>query len=798
MFRQFTSSNQTQTKMMTNMKTSNLTLKSIRLFVIAGVFITGSFQLRAQSGLSGTIVDRENHEAIPFANVALYDSTGTTLAGGAASNLAGVFKLDKIASGNYNMMVSALGYETYSKQIELNGKPGDLGMLALYHTDLQLDDVDVVVGRIKAKSESDQTTFFVSKKMQDASNTGTDILKLLPGVQVDLQQNISLEGSQNIIVLVNGMERDRSYLSQLQAEQIDRVELITTPPARYDASVTGVLNIVLTDERNAGMDGHIYLEVPVSASEVFLTPAYSLNYGIGKLNLFTSYNGEFRYFDVEESYHRTILENTAIKEIRSIQSLQQKTWSHRFHYGFDYFLNPKNELNFYAFYNPYSQELDGSAELQTSENNGWMAEKEDDDINHSGFYSLFYKHLFDEKSGHELSLDASWHHIQAENTTTYSNHETGYFQVNSVRPENHSANLKLDYSLPFSEKSKLIAGFQTRLRSMKDRSSSDFQYDENRFAVHGAFYYSVPKLEMSIGFRLEASETGSENTATNKFHELLPNAAIKYNITSSKNLKLTYRRSVSWPGFYQLNPIISVEDPFTRNSGNPDLQAETHNQITLEFSQRFNNQFLSTRLFYQNTTGAIQNLMSVNENGIFEIRQHNLGELHQAGVQVNGALSFGKFSINPYLKIFDLYTVPGQIAREYLGHRHQIAFDSGLSAFATFKNKLTASVIFQYASPLNDIQGTSFSDPLYFLSLEKTFAKGFKAGVVSGIPFAKKFTYHGTKIMANDFESRSTGTINMSSIPLWLKLSYQFSAGKKCEKMERSKESIEPEIKKGF
>lgn len=784
--------------MMTNMKISTLAPKLTRLFILACVFITISLPLRAQSALSGAIVDHENREAISFAHVALYDSTGTVLVGGAASNLAGIFTLDNILSGKYHMKVSALGYETYTKQVELNGMPVDLGRLVLDDTNLQLENIDVIAGRIKAKSESDQTTFFVSKKMQDASNTGTDILKLLPGVQVDLHQNISLEGSQNIIVLVNGMERDRSYLSQLQAGQIDKVEVITTPPARYDASVTGVLNIILANKRNAGMDGHIYLEVPVSTSEVFLTPAYGLNYGIGKFNLFTSYNGELRYFDVEESYHRIILGNSANNEIRSFQSLKQKTWSHRFHYGFDYFINPKNQLNFYAFYNPYSQELDGSAELQTSGNIGWTAEKEDDDINHSGFYSLYYKHLFDEESGHELAVDASWHHLQADNTTTFSNPVSGYFQENSISPKNNSTNLKLDYSLPFSEKYKLIAGIQTRLRTMKDRSFSEFRYEENRFAAHGAIYYRVPKLEVNLGFRLEASETASGNAASNNFYKLLPNAAVKYNITSSKNLKLTYRRSASWPGFYQLNPSVSVEDPLTVHYGNPNLQAETHHQITVEFSHRMNKQFLSTRLFYRKTSDVISNHMSVNESRIFEIQKNNLGDLHQTGIQLSGAFQFGKFGIQPYFKVFDLYSVPDQSAAESIRCRHQLAFDSGLSAFANLTNRITASVIFQYASPVNEIQETSFSDPLYFLSLEKTFAKGIKAGVVSGIPLAKTFTYHGTKVITNDFESHSSGIINMSSVPLWFKFSYQFSSGKTRDKMERSKQSIEREIRKGF
>ena len=127
-------------------------------------------------------------------------------------------------------------------------------------------------------------------------------------------------------------------------------------------------------------------------------PTYSFNYGLNKFNFYTSYNGELSYFDIIESSNRNFRDAQGTTEIMSNQFVRQKNWSHRFHYGFDYLLNEKNQINFYAFYNPYSRELDGNVEMQvTGDNIGdkyWSALKEDTDINHSSFYSLYYKHLF--------------------------------------------------------------------------------------------------------------------------------------------------------------------------------------------------------------------------------------------------------------------------------------------------------------------------------------------------------------------------------------------------------------------
>jgi hypothetical protein len=779
-------------------KSSKITLFILLLFV----FILHSKLVPAQSGytISGEIISSKNEEAVAFAHVALFDSTQTQILNGAAGNETGTFILNDVTPGTYKMQVSALGFESWTRKLEMKGNL-NLGSIPLQETNLQLKDVDVVAQRIKAKPAPDKTTFFVNRKMHESSNTGTDILKLIPGVQVDLQQNISLEGSQNIIILVDGKERDRNFLSQLPASKIDKVEVISSPSAKYDASVTGVVNIVLAREEKTGLDGHIYLEIPTSGSEIFLAPAYNLNYGSGKFNLFTSYNGDLRNFNITESYHREISGNSEISEINSTQNLRQKTWSHRFHYGFDWFINERNQLNFYGFYNPFSQELNGNVEVLSTgtETTRWLTQKEDEDLNYSGFYSLWYNHFFDKATGHELALDMSLYNLKAENATLFSNPETGYFHENMMRPQNQNIHAKLDYMLPVSEKIKLNAGLQTRITALNDRNSATFRYDETVIAGYGTFSYKTSKLETSLGIRIENQSTKLQGSENKKEIFLLPNFTAIYNLNEKQTLKLNYRRSVSWPGFYQLNSYTSVEDPFTLNSENANLRPETHNQLNLEYSRRFENHFFTARLFYHKTSDAMRNLMFLNETGLFEVQKNNLGEIRQTGIQFSGALSFGKVGVNPYLKIFDAFSKPNQLAADLqVESKHQLALESGLSAFATFKKGFTASVNFQYTSPVNQIQGNTFSDALYFFSLEKSFSKNLKAGVVSGLPLAKTFIYQGSEVATSDFNHYSKGEIHFSAIPLWIKINYRFSSGNNRQKIERSKMAPEQEKRKGF
>ena len=775
------------------------------LILLLQFLATNVHALHAREGLqfSGFVFELETREPIPFANVALFDSTGTNLLTGGISNMEGEFCIELKTPDPLKVRISAVGYETLYKNIYLKNQE-DMNPQEYFLTieEITLEGIVVIGERIRANTGAEQTTYYINKNMVDASNTGTDILKLIPGVSLDIRQNLSLEGSQNILILVDGKKRDRNYLSRLHAGQIDKVEVIANPSARYDAEITGVLNIVLVKERDAGLDGHVYLEVPGSGSETYLFPNYSLHYGFRNLNLFTSYDGEFSYFDIEESTQRQIPGGQKSFDLTSVQQVRQENWSHRFHYGFDYFMNERNQLNFYAWYNPFSQEHSGQAHtrLNGSDKNHWFAEKEDNDKNRAGYYSLFYRHLFEQESGHELSMEAAFYNLKAEHSTIFSNEETGYFLNNSMSPRHQSLNMKIDYSRPLSATMALNTGLQSRIQEMGDAGNDEFSYNSRIFAAYATFSAGISSLEASMGLRAE--NFLSENNDGNQREDLilLPGFSLNFRMSGSRNLRFFWRQRVSYPGVYQLNPVSFVEDPYSLNSGNPGLNPAFHRNLNLEYTKRFENSYISTQLFYNKSMDVINNLTWINHEGNFETRRFNLGDIHQFGAGFSGALSFSRrIGINPYLRLFSQYLKPGELALEHhIRNGYEFGFESGFAAYAGFNRDITASVLFQYASPMHHIQGNSFSGAMYFLSLEKSFAKGFKAGVVSGLPLAGAFTYHGSEVQASEFYSRSEGNIQMSTIPFWFKFTWQFSSGNKRSRIERQPENTGERRSKGF
>ncbi len=780
--------------------------KSIKRMLLTIIAISAISSIYAQPKqlLNAIIIDAISYEAVPFANLALFDLSDASIKGGSSSCMEGKVQItsNNYYTGFYQLRISAVGYETLIDTVSLNKEHTLLlDTIFLPPSQVLLDDIMIVAERIKAKTDAGKTTFFVNQNMQNASNNGTDILKLIPGVSVDIRQNIALEGSQNIIILVNGVERDKSFISQLHSGSIDKIEVINTPPSKYDADITGVLNIILNKQMDKGIEGHLYVEIPTSDSEIYLFPNYSLGYSRNKLNLYTSYNGELSYFNIKESYNRTIHNNIDINEIISSQDIRQQYWSHRFHFGFDYFLNDRNQFNFYSFYNPYSNEHSGDVQLQTFGNTpeSWGAIKEDKDMNHRSFYSLYYKHSFDKASDHELSADVHYYNFNGENITTYSNAATGYNQVNTNKPLQNSAGIKIDYALPINDNLKLFAGVQSKFNELKNKSSEQFRYNEETYAAYSGANFNIAKFEFQLGLRYEEHFSVLADS-DRKINGLMPNATINYGFSSSQNLRLSYRRSISYPQLYLLNPVITISDPLTMNYGNPYLNPVLHNNLRLEHSKRFENSFVSTSLFYNRSDNVINNLTWINENGIFETQRNNLGDIYQVGVQVSGSLSITqRVGLNPYVRLFEIYTTPNSLALHHnVSKNNEFAYELGFSAYAVFNRDIIASVFFQYASPIYNLQYSDYTSALYFLSLEKSFGNGFKTGVVSGLPLARTFTYHGAEMQNGNFDSRSEGNIIMSAVPVWFKVSYQFATGRKIAKINRASEEIEKAPRKGF
>ena len=772
---------------------------------LTGIFFSGSADAQSGSVVTGSLAERITSLSVPYAYVSLYRIADSSLARMVVSDTTGRFELPNIGPGDYQLRINVLGYNPVKKEISISGgKACETGVIFLEEYSVNPGEAVVAADKIKAKSEPDRTTYFITEKIAATSISGTDVLRSIPGVQIDLMHNISLEGSSNIMFLVNGMERDRNYISQIDPAQIEKIEITTIPPSKYDSGITGVISIILKKERKAGISGQVHAEVPVFSSVMYLQPAFSFNYGRNKFNLFTSYSGELIYANLDESVDRTVYTGGNKSEYSSDKLVRQKYWSHRLDYGFDYFINKKNQLNFYAFYNPYSRELDGNASMhQTGEANyEWEARKEDSDINRSNFHSLYFRHNFNER-GDNLTFDLSNFNLNAETTVAYYPVTGAGAEplINNVKPNQNSSSLKIDLNVSPFKRLSFNAGLKVKLTTMKDAASAEFRYNEHIYAAYGGLSYRKGNLDLGMGIRVENSLSESGSSLSNKNLSALPYASISYRPCSAQNLQLSFSQSLTRPNINQLNPYAIVDDPFTVQQGNPELYPEIRSMISLEHSIRFRNNYLSTRLFYNRVSDAIGNYSFINDTSAFETRVYNLGSVNQYGIQLSGAVQPWKiFTFNPWVRVYGNDTRGNEKAQKAgIADRKQLVLESGLSAILTFRHDLALSFSLQYSSPENNIQDNHFSDVFYLLSIDKTFRQKFKAGIATGLPFTRNFTYQGSETRGIDFHNIYKGQIIMPGYPMvWFRFSYEFNSGKKRDKIERTREEADVTPKKGF
>lgn len=781
------------------MKKSN---RKIQL-ILSVFFILQFALLNAQTdySINGQLLD-SNKQPVMFANVALLSCTDSSVIAGTVSDDNGQFELRYNKSGNYLLSASFIGFTPYQVKVELSdNQKVNIENIVLAAKQNELDEVIIKQERMKAKQQVDKTTYYVNTAMRATSNTGIDLIQHVPDIQVDLLQNVSLNGSQNIVVLVDGIERDAAFLAQIHSSKIDRIEIKNTPGAEYDAEVTGVVNIVLKKNENTGISGHIYANIPTAKDEVFSFPTASLNYAFDKLTLYTSYNGGFSFFDIRSEDKRSFSTDNETVEITKSENLYQQNWSHKVHFGADYFYDQNKQFNLYGFVSRFSNEQSGNFRLNktgdVSENQLIHYLKDDYDINTSAYSSVFYKHIFNE--GTELKFDANYYLLKSENRLRLRDTNIETDQVSHSQPCNSILKARLDVRLPLSEQTSISTGLEQNRNSSGDRSMPEFNYTENTSAVYLSANYTKNNLQANAGIRAEYMQRGKDVTNDNQV-VLLPVLHLKYRFQSGTQVRLSYKKSIVRPSVFQLNPNVVILDFYTTQKGNPALRPSVNHNIHLDYSRTFGNSFLTAGLFYAYNKNCIETLTSLKDAIFLEKEIHNLGDLSYLGINASGSLKLHKnISLNSQIKVYYNQTKGNELAQnQMIADKQAVNFESALSAMFLMKYDVAFSFSAQYKSRQTRIQRDYHEDALYFVSLEKTFFDCLKAGITSAIPCKRTFTYQGYDISGMNFSQTTEDNIQMSVFPVWFKLSYTFASGKKTRRIDRDNSFKENRPKKGF
>ncbi|CAN5572353.1 TonB-dependent receptor [soil metagenome] len=638
--------------------------------------------------ITGVVVDAETDEPVISATVAVYDS-GDRLISGGITDMDGRFEISGLPSGMYRADVSYIGYQgELFVDIEVrDGTTTDLGQVALQPEVEMLDGVEVTAARQAVEVRIDRTVYSLADDPIVAGGTATNFLESIPSVDVDIDGNVSLRGSSNVAVLVNGRpapvppDMVADWLAQLPADAVDRVEVIPNPSARYEPDgMAGVLNIVLRDDTDPGFGGSVSVRGDTRGG---LNTNSLLTYGRGPWSLSASIGVRRAPRAIERSSFR-------------INRLQEPQTS-RDELGFDERVRMTRQLGLNAEYaatrntslsasfrlSTYDQEDDNRLESQLSDLDQQpfaAAERlvDQSEERHGGDLRAGFSHFFGGEREHALTAEARAD-IQLrqrnENLLTQPTAGEGDAfreQTTVFDRRDRRAGFDLDYTRPWLGGNLELgySGFM-RLQDRDFRSQSRFEPDTPLEgdvglsnvaeyalfinAIYGQFGREIGRFGFQGGVRLESAQTDFDLITTNEsfrntYTSAFPSFFLTYELSEADRLRGSYSRRVRRPRTDHLNPFPRFdEDPLNVYVGNPSIRPEYTSAFEFGYVRFMPWGSLTVGPYARFSTDVIQYLVTVREDGAIERTVDNLATRDSYGAE--GVLTLDGESYRAFISL---------------------------------------------------------------------------------------------------------------------------------------------------
>ncbi|MCG2616931.1 TonB-dependent receptor [Terrimonas sp. NA20] len=616
-----------------------LTLTTLAcLFFLAPLFAQDSLSVK------GTVRDTE--KPLASVTVSLLKASDSSLVKLALTNQQGVYEFHGIKPGAYRIMTTFVGLATqYSEAVELTANR-EFSAITMQPQAQSLAGVTVQAKRPLVEARLDKMIVNVDASPSNAANNVLEVLEKSPGISVDRDGNISLKGKQGVIVLMDGKQTYLSgqdlanLLKSMSASQLDQIEIMTQPSAKYDAAGnSGIINLKTKKNKTMGFNGSVSTSF-VQGYYPKSPNSFSFNYRKGKLNFFS--NGGYTYW--QSNSDQTLTRNFHNNGPTTVfdQVGFQKNTSHNFNLrlGMDYAMDAKTTLGFTI--NGISNSNDGinfSKGDFFTKNTGIVdstidaVNDQDNKFRNFSANINFRKQL--NANGRELSADIDYIRYSSEidqytdNKVLYPARPLKQYLLRAILPTDIDIyTAKIDYAHPFGKNAKFETGAKTSLiktdnnapyetydesmgKWVDDVRKDHFAYDEQISAVYVNFSKQVNKWGFQTGLRGEHTHSKGKQILLNKsisrdYFQLFPTAYISYAMNDKNQFGLNYGRRIERPDYQDMNPFQQFLDLYTYNQGNPYLTPQFTNSV--ELSHIFAGK-LSTTLNYTHTTDIINDIL---------------------------------------------------------------------------------------------------------------------------------------------------------------------------------------------
>ena len=517
-----------------------------------------NFQKSAKISLSGKVIDQETQQALEYATITLKNSRFPDRLQGGLTNEEGIFNFE-VFPGRYTITTEYISFEKDIKEGVILRESKDLGTIALGMEINSLNEVELVAERTEVEIRLDKRVYNVGKDITVRGGSVSDVMDNIPSVSVDVEGNISLRGNDNVRILINGKPSGLVGLSgpdalrQLPAESIERVEVITSPSARYEAAGTaGILNIILKREQLAGFNGSFILNGGAPTS---YGGSASLNWRNKKLNVFTttSYNngkslggGLFNseYFNGDQA-------STFTNETRDYDRSRERFF---INLGAEYFFDDNTSLTVSGFLRRSNNESNNTTIIQNLGAGGSVLNRlgryqdETEEDNSSQFTSNFTKKFNDK--GHELVIEFQAEE-SSEDESDFADNTNVLDQASSTEEQQKRQLLQLDYIYPIDENTQFEAGF----RGNYSQQDTDYQV----FDINGDIRTLNTNLTNYLGFTQNVNAAYTQfGKKVNKFSYLLGVRMEHTKIVIDQRTADIYKEKNIPTGFLHLTSLMSL------------------------------------------------------------------------------------------------------------------------------------------------------------------------------------------------------------------------------------------------
>ena len=775
--------------------------------------------------ITGVLLDSISRDAVAFASVGVIDrQSGKTINGG-ISDEKGSFKINGLSAGAYTLQIVFMGYKIKEvNDISLSPQKPDFDcrVILLAPETRLLEEIQIVGEAALIEARPDKIVYNAEKDVNTRGGDAADVLRNVPLLSVDFDGNVTLRGSENIRILINGRPSGifnasiADALKMMPADQIKSVEVITAPSAKYDGEGTaGIINIITKKKNIEGFAG----SVDLTAGNRSDRGNMNFNYGRGRLGLNMSGGGHYSPpLEGTTSFRREDFSGALPTFLTQDGTNTSSRLGYRLNLAAEYNINAFSTLNSGFSYRGHN--VDNLNDVLSTFSIDTMVQElfrrtTDGYSNRGGWdWEMDYRRTFPKK-------DKEW--SIAFELDKDDDHSASLFDLGYAYPltqpdalesnENFGNNIELtmqtDYTHPFNSAVKFESGLKATLRIIEsdfifsqynadfnewvtDPKRTDiFYYDQNVYAgyVNGNFNLG-DDMTLITGLRLEITELLGEfenyvSPFENTYANLLPNVTLSKKVGEYNQVKISYNQRIQRPNQRHINPFVEFNDERDIAFGNPKLGPELVQQVELGTNVFIKGNMVNLSIFGRRTEDLIESLLTITPEGVSQTTFENFGVRSAIGLNAFGSLALGeKITLKGGFDI-NLWTVDGSFEGEDLSNRG-IDYNCRLTLTWTITETLKAEAFSMFKSPVYTVQGKL---PNWVMSTFAIKQELFKKKLVIGINIFQPFTESRAferELSGDTFYQNNTTIRPMRSIGI--NLGYRF--GKLDTKQRSGKKKI--------